>query len=78
FNHRERMHLAALEPWVKVDLMTASDIFDQLLVEYPQDILALLSGHQLDFFLGQVLNLRDRVGRVLPCWDQQHPLYGYL
>ncbi|MDO6683143.1 tetratricopeptide repeat protein [Oceanobacter sp. 5_MG-2023] len=78
FNHRERMHLAALEPWVKGDLMTASDIFDQLLVEYPQDILALLSGHQLDFFLGQVLNLRDRVGRVLPCWDQQHPLYGYL
>lgn len=78
FNHRERMHLAALEPWVKGDLATASSIFDQLLIEYPHDILALLSGHQLDFFLGDALNLRDRVCRVLPSWDQNHPLYGYL
>ena len=77
-NHREQTHLAALEHWVKGDLAASSAVFDQLLIEYPQDILALLSGHQLDFFLGDALNLRDRVCRVLPSWDQNHPLYGYL
>ena len=77
-NRREKMHIAALQVWVRGDLRTASNMFDQLLTEYPLDILALLSGHQLDFFLGDAYNLRDRVARVLPEWDSSHPLYGYL
>ncbi|MDO6459769.1 tetratricopeptide repeat protein [Granulosicoccaceae sp. 1_MG-2023] len=77
-NNRERRHLAALQAWAAGDLHRASAILDQLLIDYPTDILALLSGHQLDFFLGDAANLRDRVARVLPAWDEQHPLYGYV
>lgn len=77
-NRRERMHLAALQEWVAGDLHRASQLFDAILIEHPTDILALLSGHQIDFFLGDALNLRDRVARVLCAWDSQHPLYGYL
>ncbi|BBB31191.1 tetratricopeptide repeat protein [Neptunomonas japonica] len=77
-NHRERMHIAALTTWAKGDLRGASQQLDQILIEYPLDIMALLSGHQLDFFLGDALNLLDRVCRVLPEWDKEHPLYGFL
>ncbi|MGP0171531.1 tetratricopeptide repeat protein [Pseudomonas sp. NCHU5208] len=77
-NRRERMHLAALQAWVGGDLHKASQLFDALLIEYPTDLLALLSGHQIDFFVGDALNLRDRVARVLGAWDRQHPCYGYL
>lgn len=77
-NRREKMHIVALSTWAKGDLRKASQQLDQILIEYPLDILALLSGHQLDFFLGDALNLRDRVCRVLPEWDKEHPLYGFL
>jgi len=75
---RERMHVAALQTWAKGDLVKASTQLDEILIEYPMDIMALLSGHQLDFFLGDAINLRDRVYRVLPSWDKEHPLYGFL
>lgn len=77
-NRRERMHIAALITWASGDLRKASEQLDQILIEYPLDIMALMSGHQLDFFLGDALNLRDRVCRVLPEWDKEHPLYGFL
>ena len=44
---------------------------------WPADLLGLLVGHQLDFFLGDAANLRDRVGRSLPHIDQAHPHHGY-
>ncbi|WP_261841493.1 tetratricopeptide repeat protein [Aliamphritea ceti] len=75
---RERMHIAAVQAWVAGDLRKTSVILDEILIEYPCDILALLSGHQIDFFLGEAMNLRDRVSRVLPSWDSSHPLYGFL
>jgi tetratricopeptide (TPR) repeat protein len=77
-NRREQMHVAALQTWAKGNLVKASALLDEILIEYPLDILALLSGHQLDFFLGDATNLRGRVYRVLPSWDKEHPLYGYL
>lgn len=75
---RERMHIAALKTWAAGDLVEASKILNEVLIENPLDILALISGHQLDFFLGDSPNLKDRVARVLPMWDTEHPLYGYL
>ncbi|WP_339420158.1 MULTISPECIES: tetratricopeptide repeat protein [unclassified Pseudomonas] len=78
FNRRERMHVAVLEAWVAGNLHRASVLLDELLIEYPTDILALLSGHQIDFLVGDASNLHERVARVLGAWDSQHPLYGYL
>jgi hypothetical protein len=37
---------------------------------------ALVLGHQLDFFLGDAQNLRDRVGRSLSAFDPTHPHHG--
>lgn len=77
-HHREKMHIQVLKAWAKGDLTAASKLLDDILIEYPLDILALLSGHQLDFFLGDTINLLERVSRVLPSWDKESPLYGFL
>ncbi|MDK2776872.1 MAG: tetratricopeptide repeat protein [Pseudomonadota bacterium] len=77
-NARERLHIRALEYWAGGDLWSASQLLDALLYEYPTDVLALMTGHQLDFFLGDAMNLRGRVARALPFWDRQHPLWGCL
>jgi hypothetical protein len=56
----------------------AGRVLDQLVFEYPLDVLALFVGHQIDFFSGDAVSLRDRVGRVLPAWDHEDPRFGYL
>ncbi len=41
-------------------------------------MLALLIGHQLDFFLGDAANLRDRPGRALGALDPAHPHTAFV
>lgn len=72
----ERAHGAAITAWVKGDWHAASRILDARLAEAPTDALALLVGHQLDFFLGEARNLRDRVARALPHYEGER--LGYV
>jgi tetratricopeptide (TPR) repeat protein len=77
-NERETAHLAAIEAWLAGDWHGASRTLDALLVAWPTDVLALQVGHQLDFFLGDAANLRDRVGRSRLAFDPDDPRYGYV
>ena len=77
-NDRETTHRAALAAWVDGDWHGAAGRLDDLLVQWPADLLALVVGHQLDFFRGDARNLRDRVGRSLGAVDPQHPHHGYV
>ena len=74
---RERKHLAALEYWIRGSLHAAVAIWEDVLVEQPNDALAMLAAHQGDFFLGQSSELRDRVARRLPEIDAGSPLEGH-
>ena len=49
-----------------------------MLVDHPRDMLALQTGHLLDFYRGDALNLRNRIVRVLPHWSPGVPGYSYL
>lgn len=77
-NDREAAHRSALGAWAGGDWHGAARRLDDLLVTWPADLLALLVGHQLDFFVGDAQNLRDRIGRSLASVDPSHPHLGFV
>jgi hypothetical protein len=72
-NEREAAHAAAIRAWLNGNWHGAAGVLDDLLVQWPTDILALVMGHLLDFFTGDARNLRDRVGRSLLSFDADEP-----
>ena len=56
-NEREGAHAAAIGSWLNGDWHGAAAQLDELLWTWPTDLLALMIGHQLDFFLGDAQNL---------------------
>jgi tetratricopeptide (TPR) repeat protein len=74
----EQAHAAALAQWVAGDWAGASATLDDLLGEWPGDLLALAVGHQLDFYLGDARNLRDRAGRSLVSMSNDDPHIGFV
>ena len=77
-NPRELAHRNAIAAWCNGDWVAASAMLDDLLVHHPTDLLALMMGHQLDFFLGDASNLRDRVGRSLGAIDHAHHHHAFV
>lgn len=75
---REAAHRDALAAWAAGDWHGAAARLDDLLIRWPADLLALMIGHQLDFFVGDAANLRDRVGRSLHAIDPVHPHRGFV
>ena len=72
-NDNEFGHLAALENLVAGRMHEASGIIADVAIENPHDMLALVAGHQLDFFTGDARMLRDRIARALPLWAANAP-----
>ncbi|MFT4561607.1 MAG: tetratricopeptide (TPR) repeat protein [Gammaproteobacteria bacterium] len=77
-NSREKSLIAAAQAMLDGHWVRASTIWDQVLAEYPRDALALQSAHLLDFYLGDAVNLRDRISRVMGHWDKGLPNYSYI
>jgi tetratricopeptide (TPR) repeat protein len=75
---RERAHLEALRLVRDGRWHAACRQWDELLLEYPRDALALQWAHLWDFYRGDSRNLRLRPARSLPEWDDQDPLYPHL
>jgi tetratricopeptide (TPR) repeat protein len=75
---RERRHLAAAKAWAAGQIIGATDIWEDILVDHPTDALALRFAHDSYFYLGHSLSIRDSVARVLPAWDRESPNYGFV
>ena len=56
----------------------ACRVWDELLVEYPRDALALQWAQLWDFYRGDAVNLRLRPARALPEWDEADPLHAHV
>lgn len=74
-NDRERSHIAALDRLFEGEWSQAAEVLERHNLRYPHDILALQSGHLIDFFCANARNLRDRIARVLPFWTAEMPGY---
>jgi tetratricopeptide (TPR) repeat protein len=74
-NDRERMHLAAIGAALADDYERARLMLVDLLRVYPRDVLALQIGHMLDYALGDIEQLIQRVAAVLPAWSRELPGY---
>ena len=74
---RERGHLEALDAWIGGRFHDACARWEDVLVDHPDDALAMFAAHQGDFFLGQSSELRDRVARRLPAIERGTAIEGY-
>lgn len=75
---RERGHVAALGKMAGGQWREGARILEDVAIEAPRDILALQTGHLVDFLLGESRMLRDRIARALPAWSEGMPGYHAL
>ena len=67
-----------LRNWVDGNFFGAVQCWEQVLVRYPFDLLALQLVHLTDVLLGDVVGQRDSVARVYAMWDESVTGYEYL
>lgn len=77
-NERESSHVAVVEQVLKGEWTEAALAMDQHNVRYPYDIVALQTGHLIDFYRANARSLRDRIARVLPRWSREMPGYSIV
>jgi tetratricopeptide (TPR) repeat protein len=75
-SEREQMHVAALAAWRKGDSERANRIWDDILVAYPHDLMAMRLQHFNLFWVGQSYFMRDAVAGAIGAWDAGMPGYG--
>ena len=75
---REQAHLAAAGQWLAGDMVGAGATLAEISLLWPRDLLALVVGHQIDFFTGNALSLRDRIGRALWAWTPDDRHFGFV
>jgi hypothetical protein len=75
---REASHVTALDQLLDGNWTAAALALDRHNVRYPHDLVALQSGHLMDFYRANARDLRDRLARVLPKWSPDMPGYSIL
>ena len=75
---REMLHLAAVEAWAEGRAAEATRAWEAILTDHPTDALALRFAQDTYFFLGEALQLRNSIARVLPAWDRSNPLTSFV
>ena len=72
---REQAHVSALGHLANGRWHDAGGILRDIAIDFPLDVVALQTGHQIDFFTGNARMLRDRIAGALPSWQSGMPGY---
>ncbi|XP_038146908.1 tetratricopeptide repeat protein 38 [Cyprinodon tularosa] len=75
---REKLHVKAVELFSHGNYPKACEVWEDILLDHPTDMLALKFAHDAYFYMGAQLQMRDSVARVLPHWKPHMPLFSYL
>jgi tetratricopeptide (TPR) repeat protein len=77
-NERELAHARAARAWLAGEFSRSVELYGEILLEHPRDLLALQVAHIGDFLLGSSQMLRERPAQVMEHWDASVPGYGYV
>lgn len=75
---REQMHLAALEHWLAGNLGRATGVWQEIIDECPQDVVALRLHHNGSFWTGNRKRLRSGPLQVFEKIGEDAPVSGYI
>ncbi|MGF1622412.1 MAG: tetratricopeptide repeat protein [Rhodomicrobiaceae bacterium] len=75
---REAFHVTALDLLLEGEWTAAAIALDRHNADHPHDLVALQSGHLMDFYRANAKDLRDRIARMLPKWSADMPGYSIL
>ena len=75
---RERGHIAIAEAMARGELRAAARLCESVLRDHPRDALALRYATDLYYYIGDSIEIRDTVARVLPLWDESDPIFGFV
>ena len=70
---REASHVAALDHLLAGNWTRAATALDRHSMRWPRDLVALQSGHLMDFYRANARAMRDRIARALPHWTADIP-----
>ena len=74
----EKGHLKALRAWIEGNSTDACNHWDEIIIDDPQDLLAIKLQHFSLFWLGRPDHMRDVIARVKPKWDKTMEGYPTL
>ncbi|RNA44621.1 tetratricopeptide repeat 38 [Brachionus plicatilis] len=75
---RELLHVDAIKNLHYGNLDKSCDIWESILVQHPNDMLAIKFSHDTYFYTGQHAQMRDSISRILPFWQSDVKMSGYL
>ncbi|VDM71423.1 unnamed protein product, partial [Strongylus vulgaris] len=74
-NEREQKHARAAQLYAQGKMRAAVNVWEEILVDYPTDLIAIKFAHEAYFFMGDAKGKRDSVQAVLPKHKGTEPCY---
>lgn len=75
---REHAHVAALEAWADGQPDQAVEVWNQILVDHPHDVLAFRLAHFVNFWMGRTEAMLASVRAVETHWSEAQPGYNAI
>jgi tetratricopeptide (TPR) repeat protein len=79
-SQNEKLHVDAINSILKGDILNACNYWDEILIDNPNDLMALKFLYDAYFHLGDhTLERKNLIASILPYWEKSKvPLYEYI